>query len=165
MSWIHGGYLPVVVRVNSSLERNRGRLKCQAQIAARTALSSTVSPASAMPHIHKPQLYRDVIDALVDDCRNGQGSIGPDRARKGLWNQNATAESMPDQHKFNLLLARLSQEDRETLAEMLAQEYAGGAFAALSVLNDFAVAPFEEGYEGAAYNDFVGRMQDWPWPK
>lgn len=118
-----------------------------------------------MPHVHKPQLYRDVIDALVENCRTGQGQIGPDRARKGLWNRNATAESMPGQYRFNELLARLPREDRNIIAEMLAQEYVSGAFAALSVLNDFQVAPFEEGYEGAAYNDFVGRMDDWPWPE
>jgi hypothetical protein len=72
---------------------------------------------------------------------------------------------MPDQSRFNELLGRLSQKDREVIAEMLSQEYVSGAFGALSVLNDFAVAPFEEGYEGAAYNDFMGRLADWPWPK
>jgi hypothetical protein len=118
-----------------------------------------------MSQVQKPQLYRDAIDALVEHCRKGQGQIGPNRARKGLWNQSATAESMPDQHRFNVLLARLPQQDRETIAEMLAQTYVGGAFAALSVLNDFKVAPFEDGYEGAAYNDFVGRLDNWPWPK
>jgi hypothetical protein len=118
-----------------------------------------------MSQVKKPQLYRDAIDALVEDCRNGQGQIGPKRAMKGLWNQSATAASMPDQYRFNVLLARLPPQDRETIAEMLAQEYVGGAFAALSVLNDFKVAPFEDGYEGAAYNDFMGRLDDWPWPK
>jgi hypothetical protein len=118
-----------------------------------------------MSQVQKPQVYRDVIDALVEKCANGQGQVGPMRARKGLWNQNATADSMPDQHRFNALLARLAPEDREIIAEMLAQEYVGGAFGALSVLNEFGVVPFEDGYEGAAYNDFVGRLDNWPWPE
>jgi hypothetical protein len=72
---------------------------------------------------------------------------------------------MPDQHRFNELLGRLPQEDRDVIAEMLSQEYVSGAFGALCALNDFEIVPFEEGYEGAAYNDFLGRMDDWPWPK
>jgi hypothetical protein len=113
----------------------------------------------------KPQLYRDVIDALVENCKRGQGQICAKRAREGVWNLAATPETMPDQYQFNGLLARLSREDRETVAEMLSQEYVRGAFAALSVLNDFEVSPFEDGYEGAAYHDFVGRLDDWPWPE
>jgi hypothetical protein len=114
----------------------------------------------------KPQLYRDAIDALVEVCKEGQGQIGPDRARKGSWNANATADFIPDQYKINLFLARLSPDDRETLAEMLAHQVEVGVFEALKVIGEqFQISPFEGGYEGAAFNDFVGRMQDWPWPK
>jgi hypothetical protein len=113
----------------------------------------------------KPQVYRDVIDALVDMCKNVQGQVGPDRARRGLWNQNATSEFIPDQHEINLFLARLSPKDRETLAAMLEHQVEVGVHQTLAILGDHGIEPFVEGYEGAAYNDFVGRMQEWEWPE
>jgi len=118
-----------------------------------------------MSAISKPQLYREVIDALVAVCKHGQGQIGADRARKGVWNVAATADFIPEQHKYNLLLARLSQEDRETLAEMLEQEVVTGVLESLKALGEFEVDPFLDGYEGQAYHDFVGRMDDWEWPE
>lgn len=118
-----------------------------------------------MTYPDKPQLYRDVIDALVDVCKHGQGTVGARRVREGVWNPNASAQHMPDQHKMNLLLARLSPDDRETLAKVLAQEVQLGVFEALKVIGEqFRVPPFESGYEGAAFHDFIGRMDDWPWP-
>jgi hypothetical protein len=114
----------------------------------------------------KPQLYRDAIDALVEVCKRGQGQIGSDRVRAGLWNANAMADFIPEQHKINLLLARLSAEDREIIAGMMAEEVQTGVFETLKVIGEqFHVAPFQDGYEGAAFNDFIGRMQDWPWPE
>jgi hypothetical protein len=112
----------------------------------------------------KPQVYRDVIDALVDMCKNVQGRVGPDRARRGVWNQNASADFIPDQHEINLFLRRLSPEDRETLARMLEHQTEVGVHQTLAILGEHNVEPFGEGYEGAAYNDFVGRMQGWKWP-
>jgi hypothetical protein len=38
----------------------------------------------------KPKIYRDIIDELVDMCKHGQGSIGANRVKKGVWNINAT---------------------------------------------------------------------------
>lgn len=113
----------------------------------------------------KPQVYRDMIDTLVNVCRSGQGQIGARRAREGVWNRNATAEDMPDQHKINVLLARLPKADREVLAGMLAQEVEVGVFETLKVLEQYEVTPFEEGYEGSPYNDFTGRLADWKWPE
>jgi hypothetical protein len=113
----------------------------------------------------KPQLYRDVIDALVDVCKHGQGQIGAERAREGVWNRAATADFAPEQHRYNLLLARLSQEDRDTLAEMLAEGVVTGVFESLKALGEFEIEPFTDGYEGEAYHDFVGRMDDWEWPE
>jgi hypothetical protein len=37
-------------------------------------------------------------------------------------------------------------------------------FIALRVLHDHGVPPFEDGYEGTPFNDFTGRLYDWPWP-
>ena len=113
----------------------------------------------------KPQIYRDLIDHLVDDCHNGQGQIGPRRVRAGVWNKNATAETIPDQHEINLLLARMPAADREIVAELLAKAHEGGVFMTLVALESFEIAPFESGYEGSPYNDFVGRLSDWEWPE
>lgn len=118
-----------------------------------------------MNEISKPKQYREIIDALVQMCRDGQGQIGARRAREGIWNQNATADSIPDQHKINLFLKRLSSEDREILAGMLSQEVVTGVFETLKALEESQVPPFEEGYEGSPFNDFIGRLDDWEWPE
>lgn len=113
----------------------------------------------------KPQAYREMIDELVQVCKDGQGQIGARRARAGVWNVNATSDSIPDQHAINLLLKRLSSEDREIIARMLAQEVVTGVFETLKVLEKFRIEPFKEGYEGGPYHDFIGRLDDWSWPK
>ncbi|MDR2988198.1 MAG: hypothetical protein LBV34_25520 [Nocardiopsaceae bacterium] len=111
-------------------------------------------------------LYRVLIDELVRECRQGQGQIGPCRARTGTWNPNAEAapDKFPDQRRINVLLTGLMQDDRDVLAQMLAEEFQGGVFTTLRVLHDHGVPPFEDGYEGTPFNDFVGRLDDWPWP-
>jgi hypothetical protein len=119
-----------------------------------------------MDEITKPQSYRDLIDRLVHVLRNGQGQMGAIRVRQGLWNQNATPDCFPDQHAINDLLARLSREDRETIALMLEDQVAAGMFEALKALETFQVPPFESGYEGSPYEDFIGRLYgDWEWPE
>jgi len=75
-----------------------------------------------MSSISKPRVYRQIIDELVRVCKEGQGQIGPNRARKGLWNPNATEEFIPEQHTINVLLAKLTEEEREVVAKMLARE-------------------------------------------
>ena len=112
----------------------------------------------------KPPSYRQIIDELVRVCHEGQGQIGPRRARAGVWNQNATAESIPEQHQINLLLQRLPATDREILAGMLAQAVVTGVFETLKVLEEFKVEPFQDGYEGSPYYDFIGRLGGWQWP-
>lgn len=108
--------------------------------------------------------YRALIDQLVEECREGQGQIGPTRARAGMWNPHAETDDIPEQRRINTLLAGMDQDDREVLAEMLADEFRNGMFIALRVLHDNQVPPFEDGYEGSPYNDFIGRLNDWPWP-
>ena len=112
----------------------------------------------------KPSSYRQIIDELVRVCQDGQGQVEPRRVRAGVWNQNATAEFIPEQHQINLLLQRLSAADREVLAGMLAQAVVTGAFETLKVLEEFAVEPFQSGYEGSPYHDFIGRLGGWQWP-
>jgi hypothetical protein len=109
----------------------------------------------------KSQEYRAVIDLLVDVCHNGQGQIGARRAREGIWNVNATTDFAPDQHEINLLLSRMPAADREIVARMLASAFEGGVFETLKALEEFEIAPFESGYEGSAYRDFVGIPCGW----
>lgn len=113
----------------------------------------------------KPQKYRDFIDHMVEVCGHGQGSIGPSRARSGIWNKNATPHFIEDQHKVNLLLAGLNDEQREIIAGMLTESFEGGVFETLKALEEFEIEPFLDGYEGSPYHDFVGRVHtDWTWP-
>jgi hypothetical protein len=112
----------------------------------------------------KSAAYREMIDEMVQACKAGQGQIGARRVRAGVWNPNATSSSIPDQHAINLLLKRLSAEDREIIARMLAQQVVTGVFETLKVLEKHEVEPFSDGYEGSPYNDFIGRLDDWSWP-
>lgn len=109
--------------------------------------------------------YRALIDRLVEDCRSGQGQIGARRARAGLWNANATARSLPEQHEINEFLSRLSKADREVLARMLGDAFVGGVHATLVALHEAAISPFEDGYEGTPFHDFIGRLAGWEWPR
>lgn len=106
-----------------------------------------------------------MIDELVGVCKDGQGQIGPRRVRAGVWNKNAKEDYISDQHAINLLLKRLSAEDREIIADMLAHEVVTGVFETLKVLEKFEVEPFKDGYEGSPYHDFIGRLNNWEWPK
>lgn len=110
--------------------------------------------------------YRPLIDSLVLACREDQGRIGPDRARRGVWNPGAAArpELMPGQHDMNILLAGLSDSAREVLAEMLAGAFRSGVHETLVILHAAAVPPFQDGYEGSPYHDFTGRLEGWSWP-
>lgn len=105
----------------------------------------------------KPPIYRDVIDALVQVCKVGQGH--------GVWNRNATQDFIPDQNEINLLLKLLTAADREILAGRLEHEVEVGVFETLKVLEKFNVSPLEDGYEGSPFNDFIGRLANWRWPE
>jgi len=111
-----------------------------------------------------PRVYKEVIDELVRACKSGQGQLSAQRARKGVWNQNATPDFIPEQHQINLLLKRLSPEEREVLAGMLADEVVTGVFETLKVLEQFSIEPFTGSYEGSPFEDFIGRLADWNWP-
>jgi hypothetical protein len=85
--------------------------------------------------------YQAIIDTLVHVCRKGQGQIGPNRARAGLWNANATPDLLPEQHEVNVLLARISNADREILARMLQDAFEGGVHATLAALHEAGLIP------------------------
>ncbi len=72
---------------------------------------------------------------------------------------------MPEEHAINVLLQRLTSAEREVFADMLVHEVELGMFETLKVLERHKVPPFEDGYEGSPFHDFVGRMAgDWDWP-
>lgn len=118
-----------------------------------------------MPRPVKPQAYRALIDHLVDTCRNGSGQIGPECVKAGIWDERASPDLRPANHTINRFLSRMSGADREILARLLAKEFEHGVFETLKALEQFEIAPFESGYEGSPYNDFVGRLDNWEWPK
>jgi hypothetical protein len=111
--------------------------------------------------------YRQVIDELVRTCREGQGQIASRRIRKGIWNPNDEEVLMefPEQIAMNSLLMRLDAEDRELLARFFAEQFVGGVHESLAVIHAAQIASFNDGYEGTPYNDFVGRLEGWPWPQ
>jgi len=109
-------------------------------------------------------LYRTVIDALVVQCRDGQGQVSAHRVRAGVWNENAEAvdDASPDQHEMNVLLAGLTEEQRQALAVLFAEEFSSGVYNALQVLEFARVVPFDA---GTAADHFLDRMDDWSWPE
>lgn len=111
-------------------------------------------------------LYRQIIDALVVSCADA-GQVSAQRVRVGVWNSNAeeSPDAAPDQHAMNVLLASLSNDQREVLASVFAEEFASGIFNALEVLHAARLAGFESGYDGHPSDDFLGRMDGWEWPE
>jgi len=111
-------------------------------------------------------LYRTVIDALVVQCRTGQGQVSAHRVRAGVWNENAEVveDASPDQHAMNLLLSGLSPEQRDVLAQLFAEEFASGVFNVLEVLGAARIEPFHAGESGTASDNFLDRLDDWEWP-
>ena len=127
------------------------------------------------------QIYRTVIDALVNSCLHGQGQIAARKLREGVWNRNADdytpnpfgepewMRRLDEEWRVvaraqNEMLRRLSPADRELLAEMFCQEFQSGVHESLVVLHEHRIPPFDSGYEGDPYHDFVGRLDDWEWP-
>lgn len=111
--------------------------------------------------------YRALIDELVSECREGQGTVYPGRVRRGVWHEHADAhaDEMPEEHRMNRLLTRLSSDEREVVARMLELAYEGAVHDTLRVLHDREVSPFDDAYEGTPFHDFMGRLStDWEWP-
>lgn len=72
--------------------------------------------------------YRQVIDRLVRECKEGQGPIAAERGSA-------------------------------------ADAFVAGVHTALVALHESAIPPFEEGYEGTPFHDFIGRLNGWTWPE
>ena len=120
-----------------------------------------------MPEDQQRSHYRSLIDALVEECRDGQGQVLPKWVRRGVWNRNALddPDALPEEHRMNTVLAHLGDEDRAVVARMLELSYEGAIHDTLRILNDHEVPPFDDAYEGTPFNDFMGRLKtDWEWP-
>lgn len=111
-------------------------------------------------------LYRAVIEALVVQCRDGQGQVSARRVVAGVWNENAEAvdDVAPDQHEMNVLLDALTPQQRTVLAELFAEEFASGVYNTLHVLEAAHVGPFGVGEVDAAPDAFLDRLYDWERP-
>lgn len=48
---------------------------------------------------------------------------------------------------------------------MLEQAFVSGVHESLVVIHEEAIEPFDKGYEGTPFHDFVGRLDDWQWPE
>lgn len=107
------------------------------------------------------QRYRTLIDRLVRSCREGQGQIPASRARRGVWNFNAITQpdEIPGQQRMNEVLAAISEADRQVLAQMLYDAFCSGVHETLVVLHEEGVPPFDDGYEGTPFHDFIGRLE------
>ena len=78
-------------------------------------------------------------DEMVRVCREGQGRIGPQRARAGLWNQNATPDFIPEQHAINVLAGTPFWD--EVLAMNRSGTVLAGASAGAMMLGEKTYAP------------------------
>lgn len=111
-------------------------------------------------------LYRTVIDALVVQCRDGQGQVSARRVLTGVWNENAELvdDAAPAQHGMNVLLESLTPEQRAVLSGLFAEEFQSGVYNVLQVLEAAHIVPFDAGVAGTASDNFLDRMDDWEWP-
>ena len=94
----------------------------------------------------------------------GRARLDPSERAQVCGTQTRPPTNYPDQHEFNVLLARISEADRDILARMLQQAFEGGVHATLVALHEAALAPFDRAYEGTPFHDFVGRLAGWTWP-
>lgn len=120
-----------------------------------------------MPDSDERRQYRVLIDELVHECRDGQGTVLPRWVRQGVWNKYADdhPDEMAEERRMNQMLARLSDDDRDLVARMLGLAYQGAVHDTLRVLHEHEVPPFDDAYEGTPFHDFMGRLTiDWNWP-
>lgn len=112
-------------------------------------------------------LYRAFIDALVVQCRDGQGQVSARRVQVGVWNAVAEedgVEADPDQHEMNELLRSLSERQRAVLATLFAQEFESGVYNVLQGLHAAGIPPFHAHPDGVPGDNFLDRLDNWQWP-
>ena len=73
---------------------------------------------------------------------------------------------MPSRAVLTPILTGSICGEQAILALMLAHEVEAGVFETLKVLEQYEIAPFEDGYEGSPFHDFIGRISgEWEWPE
>ena len=113
------------------------------------------------PDDKEDERYRAFIDELVTKC---QDDFYENKVMSGIWNQNAKPDFVPEDHDVNQLLAALTTQQRQVLGRLLTTVHSDGVFDVLVSLHEAEVKPFDRGYEGDPFHDFVGRLHDWEWP-
>lgn len=129
-------------------------------------------------HDKDGQLYREIIDRLVDSCLRGQGQLARRKVLEGVWHRYVEDLAGPDtpdwmreseealaaqMRTVNEVLAQFDQRAREVVAWLLDQQYVAGVHDTLVQLYEAEIAPFDKGYWDP-FHDFVGRLDDWEWP-
>lgn len=111
-------------------------------------------------------IYQALVDALAEKSKS---------CADANWARNGEAKGSGSQiEKLNAIFAKLTAEERETLAQYALDAYAGGIYDALCELEWYAdcrgmkitVEGAElplSGFEGMG-NDFIGRREGWAWP-
>jgi len=75
------------------------------------------------------------------------------------------AEMTAGENEIADLISRMALADRRILARMLEEQVFIGVFETIKVLEEFEIQPIIGGHEGSPHEDFVGRRDDWEWPK
>lgn len=112
------------------------------------------------------EAYKQIIDDLVERSP----SVLAKRVRQNI------AFPTGSQPEFNGLLASLSAEQREVFASLLTEERQGGVHDVLAQLTwwistrhvalTFRGSPMPVDLSGMGlHGDFIGRLDDWAWPK
>ncbi len=113
----------------------------------------------------KFEFYRNFIDGLTGIT----DSIAAGRFRRGQWHPEPPA----DQVKYNQLLAGLSSEQRELIAELLVEERSSAIHDALTFIQDNEIKLSDsegESFSESPYGtdlsyDYVCRLKGDPWPQ
>ena len=112
-------------------------------------------------------VYTAIIDQLVNQTSRG---LSERMVRESGVHSNA-----PWHDEMNKFVFPLDRAQRNTLADMLKQERIGAIHDVLAVLTwwmtcrdvqlTFRGQPMPKGVEGGLHYDYIGRLQDWEWPK
>jgi hypothetical protein len=112
--------------------------------------------------------YKQIIDQLVTETSHG--------VREKAVVQESAFPNLSDDRVFNPFIKSLSTGQREMLAQMLHAERVAAIHDALAVLTWWVLArgvgltfrgePMPVELSGAGlHGDYLGRLDDWQWPK
>jgi hypothetical protein len=111
--------------------------------------------------------YKEIIDQLVTETSNG--------VNERLVVREGGFLETSDSRVFNPFLRSLSTEQRQMLAQILHAERISAIHDVLAVLTwwvnareagfTFRGEPMPVGLEGGLHLDYIGRLNDWQWPK